>query len=335
MARVPERRPERRPEGRIDKRPAKRAVDALLLHGDERFLVDEKARVTLEEWRTDLVSDFGLETLEGTGLTAARLQDAVLQAPFLDPYRIVFGRMIPANKAEGLAAAVQQIPDTTKLLMTVAGKVSASNKLAKAIASLGGQTIEMPHLKGRALTEWAAKRATEKHQLTPAIAAQVVRVSPPDLSVIDSEFSKLAAYKESGARLTNEVVNELLAGGREDEVFKLTDNLLPKPTPQALEIARNLTRGGMQPTSVAYRMARHYALVLEVKAKQERGESLPQVQSEMSEHSFVVQKAFDAARGADAAKLEDALKQIRDYEWEVKSGQVDADLGLDVLLTRL
>jgi len=308
---------------------------ALLLHGDERFLVDEKAHATLDEWGKELVSDFGLDTLEGAGLAAARLQDAVLQAPFLDPYRVVFVRMVPANRAESLAAAMAEIPPTTRLLLTVAGRISAASKLAKAISTAGGQVEEMQHLKGRALGEWASKRAVERHGLTPAMAAQVVRVSPPDLSIIDSELTKLAAYKASGAKLAPEVVAELLAGGREDEIFRLTDNLLPHPTAQALDIARNLTRGGMQPTSVAYRMARHIALVLAVKARQERGESLQQVQEDMSEHRFVVQKAFDAAQQANPDRLEQALKQIRDYEWEVKSGQVDAELGLDVLLTRL
>jgi DNA polymerase-3 subunit delta len=243
--------------------------------------------------------------------------------------------MVPANRAESLVAAVAQIPTTTRLLLTVAGRISAASKLAKAISAAGGQVEEMQHLKGRALGEWASKRAVERHGLTPAMAAQVVRVSPPDLSIIDSELTKLAAYKASGAQLTPDVAAELLAGGREDEIFRLTDNLLPHPTAQALDIARNLTRGGMQPTSVAYRMARHIALVLEVKARQERGESLQQVQEDMSEHRFVIQKAFDAAQQANPDRLEQALKQIRDYEWEVKSGQVDAELGLDVLLTRL
>ena len=55
----------------------------------------------------------------------------------------------------------------------------------------------------------------------------------------------------------------------------------------------------------------------------------------MREHRFVVQKAFDAAQQANPDRLEGALKLIRDYEFEVKSGQVDAELGLDVLLTRL
>ena len=203
------------------------------------------------------------------------------------------------------------------------------------MSSAGGTAQEMQHLKGRALSDWTARRAIDVHGLTPAIAAQVVRVTPPDLSVIDSELTKVAAYKASGSKLTAEAVTELLAGGREDEIFKLTDNLLPHPTPQAMQIARGLTRGGLQPTSVAYRMARHVALVLEVRARQERGESLQQVQDDMAEHRFVVQKAYEVAQNADPDRLEAALRAIRDYEWEVKSGQVDAEWGLDVLLTRL
>ena len=313
---------------------AKGRADIALLHGEERFLVDEKARSTIEKWRAELVSDFGFDRMEGHGLTAARLQDSILQAPFLDPYRVVAVNMVPPNRAEGLAPAFAMVPETTRIVITVAGRLGAANKLVKAVASAGGAAQEMQHLKGRALSDWTARRAQE-YELTPAIAAQVVRVTPPDLSVIDSELRKLAAYKASGSRLTSEVVTELLAGGREDEIFKLTDNLLPHPSPEALKIARGLYRGGIQPTSVAYRMARHVALVLDVRARQDRGETLSDVKAGMTEHPFVLQKAFDVAKDSNADQLEAALRAIRDYEWEVKSGQVDAELGLDVLLTRL
>jgi DNA polymerase III subunit delta len=307
----------------------------LLFHGEERFLIDEAARAMLESWKPELVSDFGFDTLEGAGLTPARLQDSILQMPFLDPFRAVFVRMLPAQRAESVAAALSDIPPTTRLLITVAGRLSASNKLVKATTAAKGTATEMQHMKGRALTDWATRRAIENHGLTPAIAAQVVRVTTTDLSIIDSELAKLAAYKASGAKLTNEAITELLAGAREDEIFKLTDNLLPQPSAQAMQIARGLTRNGMQPTSVAYRMARHIALVLQVRAKQDRGESLQQVQDGMAEHRFVIQKAYETARESNPDRLESALKAIRDYEFEVKSGQIDADLGLDVLLTRL
>lgn len=315
--------------------PRTSSATALLLHGEERFLVEDRAKATVADWSRELVSDFGLETLEGAGLPQARLRDAVLQAPFLDPHRVVYVRAIPANRAESLAAAIAEIPPTTRLLLTVAGRLGSTNKLAKAMTAAGGKVEELPRLVRRALTDWVSRRAVEHHGLTAAIASQVVRVTPPDLGIIDSELTKLAAYKATGARLTPEVVNELLAGGREDEIFRLTDNLLPHPTPHALDIARNLTRSGMGGTLIAYRMARHIALVLEVKARQDRGESLQLVQAEMPEHNFVLQKAFDVAQQSKSDRLEDALKKIRDYEWEVKSGQVDAELGLDVLLARL
>ena len=53
----------------------------------------------------------------------------------------------------------------------------------------------------------------------------------------------------------------------------------------------------------------------------------------MTEHSL--RRAEGLRRcpgGVEPDRLEAALRAIRDYEWEVKSGQVDAELGLDVLL---
>ena len=305
-----------------------------MFHGEERFLVEEKARSLIAAWKQGLESDFGFEPLDGIGLTAARLQDAVLQSPFLDPHRVVWARGVPGQRAESLAPALAVIPQTTRVLITVNGRLGATNKLTKAVTAAGGKVEESQRLRGRALTDWTLKRG-EELGIPRTIGMQVARVTHPDLGVIDSELRKLEAYKATGARLTSEVAGELLAGAREDEVFKLTDNLLPSPSPQAWTVVRNLTRSGFQPTSVAYRIARHLALVLEVRARQDRGESLHDMQNDMSEHSFVVQKAYDAARSVQAERLEAALRAIRDYEFEVKSGQVDAELGLEVLLSKL
>src|SRR3982074_2800942 len=99
-----------------------RAATVLLLHGEERFLIDELARTTLDSWKADLVSDFGFETPQGTGpaaprrRAAPRLQGGILQPPFLGPYRVVFVRMLPAMRAEGVAGALTEIPSSTRML---------------------------------------------------------------------------------------------------------------------------------------------------------------------------------------------------------------------------
>ena len=141
---------------------AKTKRDVVLLHGDERFLVDERARALLDDWRKEIVSDFGQDTLEGQGLTPSRLQDAILQAPFLDPYRVVFARMAPVAVPKDWRRRLQRYRPTTRLLITVAGRIAANSKLVKAVTAAGGPIEEMQPLKGRALNDWAPKgrRAT-------------------------------------------------------------------------------------------------------------------------------------------------------------------------------
>lgn len=306
----------------------------ILLHGEEQFLVDEEARSLLARWRAGLVSDFGFEAIEPAGLSAGKLQDAILQGPFLDEYRVVAVRGVAPNRADSLAPALAEIPDTTRLLLTANGRLAAGGKLTQAVKGAGGTVHEHQRLRGRKVADWAQARARELGVPAPA-AAQVVAVTPPELAVIDSELRKLAGYAAGGGRLERETVRELLAGGREDDVFRLTDNLLPRPNAAAFNAVTSLLRSGANATTVAYRVARHLSLVLEVRARRDRGQTLEQVQAEMKEHPFVVQKAFDSAGSATPEQLEAGLRACLDYEWEVKSGQIEADPGLEVLLTRL
>ena len=317
---------------------APRAVSdarVLLLHGEESFLVEEEAKRVLDAWRAELVSDFGFEALDPGALNAAKLRDAVRQLPFLDPYRVIAVRSVPARRAEGLAAGLKEIPDTTRILLTVNGRLGAGSSLGKAVAAAeGGVSREFPRLKGRALSDWATERARSLG-LPPSIAPMVLRASPADLGVIDSEMRKLVAYHASGFPLDRDALTALLAGGHEEEVFRLTDNLLPRPSAEAFRVARSLVRSGESPTTLAYRVSRQLAMVLAVRARRDRGESLAEVQGAMSEHPFRVQKAFEAAGSVTADQLEAGLRALLDYEWEVKSGQLDAELGLDGVLARL
>ncbi len=305
----------------------------VLLHGEESFLVDDEARRTISEWRADLVSEFGYESLDPTALTAARLRESILQVPFLDPYRVVVVRGLQPRRADGLAPALVDVPDSTRILITVGGRLGASARLPRAVVAAGGRVQEHPQLKPRALQAWIFTRARE-YGLPSAVSSAMVRLVRPDLGVIDAELRKLAAYRADGNELDQAAIDELVAAGRPDDIFRLIDHLLPRPSASAWRVLAGLLERE-QPTTIAYRLARHLALVLSVKARQERGDPLSRVQAEMKEHPFVVQKAYDAARSVSAERLEGGLRTLLTYEWEVKSGQIDAAHGLEAALARL
>jgi DNA polymerase III delta subunit len=305
----------------------------LLLHGEESFLVDDEARRTATAWRRDLVSEFGFEGLDPSGLTAGKLRDAVLQIPFLDPYRVVTVRGLAPRRADGLAPALAEVPESTRVLLTVNGRLGAASKLVKAVAAAGGRVQEHQPLKARALQTWIFNR-TKEYGLPTAAGAALVRSSRPDLGVLDSELRKLAAYQASGNQLDQAAIQELVVVGRQEDVFRLTDHILPRPDAEAWRVLASLLERE-QPTTIAYRLARHLALVLDVKARQERGEPLSHIQGQMREHSFVVQKAYDAAGRVSGDRLEAGLRTLLAYEWEVKSGQIDATPGLEAVLAKL
>ena len=305
----------------------------VLLHGEETFLVDDEARRTAAEWRASLVSEFGYELLDASTLTVARLRESILQVPFLDPYRVVIARGVPARRADSLAPGLAEVPDSTRLLITVSGRLNTSSKLTRTVVAAGGRAHEHAQLKPRALQSWIFARARQ-YGLPLAAGSAMIKLARQDLGVIDSELRKLAAYQADGNELDQAAIDELVVAGRQDDIFKLTDHLLPRPTADAWRVLSGLLERE-QPTTIAYRLARHIALVLSVKARQERGEPLSRVQSEMSEHPFVVQKAFDAARAVSADRLEHGLRTLLAYEWEVKSGQIDAAHGLEAALARL
>ena len=311
--------------------PAARQI--LLVHGEESFLVDDEARTTLAEWRASLVSEFGFEALDPSGLTVGKLRDALLQVPFLDPYRVVTVRGMASRRADAIAPAVAEVPESTRLLITVNGRLGAASKLVRAIAAAGGRSHEHQPLKARALQMWIFNR-TRQYGLPTAAGTTLVRLARPDLGVIDSELRKLAAYQASGNALDQAAIDELVVAGRQDEVFRLTDHLLPRPDAEAWRVLGGLLERE-PPTTIAYRLARHLSLVLDVKSRQERGETLSEVQGQLREHAFVVQKAYDAATGVSADRLEGGLRALLAYEWEVKSGQIDATPGLEAVLAKL
>ena len=305
----------------------------LLLHGEEDFLIGERFREVLSGWRRELVTDFGLEELDSLQVDTARLAAAVAQGPFLDPYRVVVVRGLNPRRADPVAAALVDVPATTRVLISATGKVRADSRLVKAVRGAGGKVEEFAHLKPRELPAWIAQRA-RRLGLPPIAASALARAAIPDLGVIASELDKLAGYHLAGYPLDQPALDQLLVGGREDGIFQLTDSLLPRPGADAQEILASLLRQE-SPTGIAYRLARHLSLVLEVASRRERGQSLDDIKAAVHQHPFVVEKAYRAAQTTTPARLEKGLEELLTYEWRVKSGQIDGEWGLIATLSRL
>jgi DNA polymerase III delta subunit len=78
-----------------------------------------------------------------------------------------------------------------------------------------------------------------------------------------------------------------------------------------------------------YSLVGHFRRLLHARAVIDKKGSLQDLQSRLSDHPFVVEKAFRQANAYSSAELERAFRNLLRIEEQVKLGELDVRIGLE------
>ncbi len=313
-----------------------------LLQGSEPFLVDRAARKLIGELRGGLSSEFNYEDVQAEALGADAFIQKASTLPFLDAARVLVlrdwglltGKLKKSGEAETAAAVLAQLPDSTHLVLILHGSALASNPLLKAVAAAerGGrariQQFEEPRPSERAA--WVRRLAEERGvSIAPAAVRILLERVHPDLGLLDQELTKLALYVSPAKRIDETAVLALGSGSREDEIFALTDALGTGPPGHAAGVLQSLLDAGREPTYLLFTLVQHWRRLLLARTIRDRGEGLNELRSRVSDHPFVLEKAYRQAEAYTAAELERGFHDLLRIEEQIKLGELDARLALE------
>ncbi len=211
----------------------------LLIHGEERHLVDAEASAWLDAARAQCSSDLNVEVIDAPA-KLDQVRRSLIEIPFLDPVRYLMVRDAPqlaerarrgADPPDLLAAALEQRSPTTSVCLVVHGKVAATNPVLAAMRTLGGRVSFHAAVRGRDLRTWLDQRLRGAGLRLPRAAVDhLLSASNGDLGVLDNEIIKLRAYAAGRQDLSADEVTKLVGGEEEVEVWAVLDRLL-SPTP--------------------------------------------------------------------------------------------------------
>src|ERR1700682_5271150 len=85
--------------------------------------------------------------------------------------------------------------------------------------------------------------------------------------------------------------------------------------------------GGAEPTWLLYTLVSHWRRLLQARAVRDRGGSLAELQAKLSDHPFVVEKAYRQAVDYNAADLDRGFHDLLRIEEQIKLGELDARLA--------
>jgi DNA polymerase-3 subunit delta len=329
-----------------------------VFHGEDEF----RAHEALRELRRQLDRDGNLahntarfDEQEVRSLTPAALRAACHTASFFDDTRLVIiegllkklsgGGRRRGRRARGTAETAAPASETDEFL-EVLSTLPESTTVVLVDESGAGMLDALPEgaairafPKFRKIDEvrgWASEhaKASGANFAPGAFERLLTLIDGAHTGEMAGEIDKLVTYA-AGRPITIEDVDELVSGARDYMYWDLTDAVIDGRADKALGVLRRMDAKDQPPQILTYMLVRQYRQLLLAQSLLREGMSQAQIGIQMGLKDFPLRKVIDQASRYPAEALEAAYRRLLENDVAVKTGVLDADAALEVLVVTL
>ena len=286
---------------------------------------------------------------EGAKLKPGEFKLTVDALPFLTPCRLVIvtGLMARFSTGDGtlkkasriddpevFATTIKNSPPST-IIILIEAEISRNNPLFKYLADTV-EIHEFPLLDKPKLKEWIGCRVmTAGGAITPVAINLLVQYVGADLWAASGEIEKLVLYA-AGRPITDSDVKALVGYAGEANIFTLVDAIFETRLKAATEALEGLKIKGLSASYVLSMLSRQLRLVIQYKDLKSRGEKDTEIRRKLGLLAdFVWKKTQDQAGRFTMNRLTDVYRRLLDADLAAKTGRMDEDLAIDLLVAEL
>ncbi|TCZ77038.1 DNA polymerase III subunit delta [Paenibacillus albiflavus] len=316
-------------------------------YGQEKYLmqqfIDYVADQLIEpEYKEFAISKFDLKE---TSIEAV-IEDAETP-PFMVPHKLIFAHnalFLTGAKDTGkadhdldkLVEYLKAPAEYSVIIFTVdAEKLDERKTIVKKIKALDA-LVPFPLLGPEELHTWVVKAATKAGFTFEAGAVeQLIMNIGANLQQLSTEIEKLSLYLQNSGTATIELIDKLVARSSEQSVFMLVEEVAKLRIERAFLLLEELLKHKEEPIKIMMLIARQFRIMLQVKELTKQGYSQSQIASQIGLHPYAVKIAEGQARSFEAGYLTTIIAMLADLDYQMKSGQIDKVLGLELFLMKL
>lgn len=295
-----------------------------MMFGEDSLSLSEE----LSRWQKAFASkhgDMNMEELDGARVSPGDVRSAISASPFLGEKRLVvvkdFQVHRKADDKKALKEILEQVPDFTILVL-------AESKIPDKRSSLYKYLVKEATLKpfnrpeGAALTKWVLDRM-KKHggNMDYSVAGILAAIVGGNLWQLNNEIQKLSLYAD-GQPITKVMIDELVIGNLDQNIFEMTDRLARKDVAGTLKLFRELHEQGNEAPYLFAMVTRQFRLMLEMKVLHDKGTHPKSIASQMKVHPFVVTNTLKYCRNFSITQLTSSLAQLHVIDRRLKTGHL-------------
>lgn len=146
-----------------------------------------------------------------------------------------------------------------------------------------------------------------------------------------NEIEKLKIFKINEKVITDEDI-KFASKNIEDNIFDLINYIVNKNSEKVIDIYHDLLSRGSEPIAILVLIANQFRIILQSKLLYYKGYTEKDIASKLSIHPYRVKLAIQNSRNYSNELLIEYIDKLATLDYEIKSGEKDADTGLELFL---
>lgn len=330
---------------------AETIAPVVFFYGEEGYLIRWAAETLVNRFVEPSCKTLDYVHFRDEGETATDLVEAAGTYAMLSKRRIVWAdnfaplrsgnvKGFTAADLERLLAYIQE-PNPSTIFIFSTEKPEMKSELVKALIAQA-RCYCFDRLDRAALSGFLQKRLklagkTADRELLRMIIEQSGYFNKESMYNLDhfvGDLTKVIAYAGDGP-VTADIVSEVLCGDMDKFVFHLLDAVSGGQKEQAFNLLHNILDTGKDAFSVTALLINQFELLLEVAECKAEGMRLPEIVAVMKSSEFRIRKAMGFTEKFTVDKLKTILCELYEIDRNMKTGLLDQDLALELVLGRM
>lgn len=306
-----------------------------LFYGLEEFLIDKEIKKILNDNQIDdySINEYDLENSQINEI----IDDASTIPLFGDKKGIIVDNsyIFSANskKPEQDIKVLEQYlnainPNTTLIFKILKESVDSRKKIYKLIKEKG----KISEFNKVTNINTIVKKLLDNYNITDQNISLLVNRVGDNLNILEHEIEKLKIYKDNDLNITKEDILNVTVKTVNVDIFNLIENIITNNKEKAIESYNEMLKLNEEPIKIIIMLANQIRIMYQSKELIKLGYTEKNIAELLQIHPYRVKLALEKSRNYSSKILLNYLEQLADLDINIKSGNIDKNLGLELFI---
>ena len=155
------------------------------------------------------------------------------------------------------------------------------------------------------------------------------------LELLEQEAEKLKIAAIEDKMITTELIDDLTVQTIDLDIFSLIEAIVNKQKEKAMTMLDEMIKRGEEPIMILIMLANQFRIIYQAKELYQKGYTEKNIASMLNIHPFRIKKALEKGRMFPSDILLTYLKQLAELDYQIKNGEMNKRLGLELFLLGL